>query len=249
MLSKNKIQLIKSLRTKKKRKELGLFIVEGRKSVDELLSYFPCSLLFHTIEYVSDVAVAYKQQVSENELKTISLLEQPQQVLAVFAMPENKQWSNTILSEQLILVIDNIQDPGNLGTIIRVADWFGIRHIVCSIGTVDAYNPKTIQATMGSIGRVAVYYTDMEVFFNTLPVGYPVYGTFIEGENMYQSDLQQEALIVMGNEGNGISPLVQKYVTHKITIPNYPVNELAPESLNVAMATAIVCGEFRRRQF
>jgi RNA methyltransferase, TrmH family len=246
MLSKNKIQLIRSLRSKKKRNELGLFIVEGSKSVDEMLLYFPCRMLLHTHDYNTMCKVEFQQEVSINELKNISLLEEPQQVLGVFEIPR-REWSNNYLHSQLVLALDAIQDPGNLGTIIRIADWFGIKHILCSHGTVDVYNPKTIQATMGAISRVYVYTVDLVSLFKELPGNYPVYGTFVDGDNIYTQQLQQEGIIIMGNEGNGISNQIEELVSQRISIPSYPPNELTSESLNVAMATAIICAEFRRR--
>jgi RNA methyltransferase, TrmH family len=246
MLSKNKIQLIRSLRSKKKRNELGLFIVEGSKSVDEMMLYFPCRMLFHTHDYNTMCKVEFQQEVSSNELKNISLLEEPQQVLGVFEIPR-REWSNNYLQSQLVLAVDAIQDPGNFGTIIRIADWFGIKHILCSHGTVDVYNPKTIQATMGAISRVNVYTVDLVTLLKELPRNYPVYGTFIDGDNIYTQQLEQEGIIILGNEGNGISNQIEELVSQRISIPSYPPNELTSESLNVAMATAIICAEFRRR--
>lgn len=248
MLSKSKIKFIRSLRSKKQRNDLRLFIAEGQKTVDDLLLYFPCSMLFHTSEYCTSHSVSYLQEVTPEELKQISFLEEPQQVLGVFVMPE-PIWSNDYLVGELIIALDMIQDPGNLGTILRVADWFGIKHIVCARGTVDVFNPKTIQATMGAIGRVHVYIVDMGEFLQQLPHKIPVYGTFLEGENIYSTNVQNEAVIIMGNEGNGISQAIEKHVTHRITIPSFPPNQSTSESLNVAMATAIVCAEFRRRLF
>ncbi|MCQ2208297.1 MAG: RNA methyltransferase [Paludibacteraceae bacterium] len=146
-------------------------------------------------------------------------------------------------------MLDRVQDPGNLGTIIRIADWFGIRNIVCSNDTVDVFNPKTVQATMGALARVKVHYADLVPFLKSLPNDFPVFGTFLEGDNIYQMDLPQKAVIIMGNEGNGISKEVGQLVNKKLFIPSFPPNEPTSESLNVAVATAITCAEFRRRTF
>ena len=177
-----------------------------------------------------------------------SLLNAPQQVIALFRLPA-ADCNLDALTSQLTLVLDRVQDPGNLGTIVRIADWFGIRNIVCSCDTVDVFNPKTVQATMGALARVRVTYTDLVPFLKSLPDGFPVYGTFLEGDNIYQLDLPQKAIIVMGNEGNGISEEVERLVNSKLFIPSFPPNEPTSESLNVAVATAITCAEFRRRNF
>jgi len=149
------------------------------------------------------------------------------------------------LNGSLSLALDNVQDPGNLGTILRIADWFGIRNVLCSIGTADVFNPKTVQATMGAIGRIRIHYTDLPTFLATVKL--PVYGTFLEGKVLYDAELQNEGIIVMGNEGNGISQAVEKWITDKLYIPDYPAESTGSESLNVSVATAIVCSEFRRR--
>ena len=147
--------------------------------------------------------------------------------------------------KSLLLSLDGIQDPGNLGTIIRIADWFGIDHIICSEDTVDAWNPKVVQATMGSIARVNIIYTNLIQFIDTLPEGFPIYGTLLDGENIYTQTLTPHGLIIMGNEGNGISPEIRSRVNHRLLIPSYRTDDTA-ESLNVAIATAITCAEFRR---
>ena len=178
-------------------------------------------------------------------MKKASQLKTAPQIIGVFYQPKY-DIEEIDLNEKLHLVLDGIQDPGNMGTIVRLADWFGIEHIFCSSDTADIYNSKTVQATMGAIARVKVHYVDLADFFknnNNLPV----FGTFLEGENIYQADLPKNGFIVMGNEGKGISFNVQKLITNKLFIPNYPADMSTSESLNVAVATAIVCSEFRRR--
>jgi TrmH family RNA methyltransferase len=169
----------------------------------------------------------------------------PQEVLAVFEQPSYEMKAD-VVSQSLCLALDDIQDPGNLGTIIRVADWFGIEHIFCSQGTVDVYNPKTIQATMGALARVKLHYCDLPSFIASLK-DIPVYGTFLDGDNMYEKKLTPHGLVVMGNEGNGVSAEVANLVNERLYIPNYPPQRETSESLNVAMATGIICAEFRRR--
>ena len=154
---------------------------------------------------------------------------------------------NEVAKKQLCLVLDDVQNPGNLGTIVRLADWFGIEHIFCSKGCADIYNPKTVQATMGGIARVQMHYVDLPEMLSSLERGIPVYGTFLDGDNMYQKTLENRGLIVMGNEGKGVSREVEALVSERLYIPNYPEGRETSESLNVAIATAIVCAEFRRR--
>lgn len=248
MLSKAKIKWIRSLEQKKFRTEYGLFCVEGHRSVEELLPLLNCRFLAATENWLQShtkLPADDIQAVAAEELQRLSRLQTPQDVLAVFEMP-TQRLSIEDLRGRLVLALDNVQDPGNLGTIIRIADWFGIEHLLCSKGTVDAFNPKTIQSCMGAIGRVKMHYLSLT---ETLPtLNHPVYGTFLEGESLYaQNTLPQEAVIVMGNEGNGISPEVEALVTQKIHIPNFPLGRVCVESLNVSMATAIVCSEFRRR--
>ncbi len=249
MLSKNKIKYIKSLDHKKIRKEEHAFLAEGHKIVEELCRTFPCKLLIATADWLENNPHKKADEVIEvtqEELAKASLLKAPQQVLAVF---EQKHTPFTIetLKHSLCLALDDIQDPGNLGTIIRVADWFGIRHILCSHGTADAYNPKTVQATMGALARVQVHYTDLAQLVKQAREISPVYGTFLDGNNLYTERLSDNGLIIMGNEGNGIHSELEALVSHKLLIPNYPVGTTTSESLNVAMATGIICAEFRRR--
>lgn len=247
-LSKNRIKYIRSLELKKNRKEEKVFLAEGPKLVGDLLEHFPCRFLIATAEWLSahrHLPVADVNEVSEEELSRASLLKTPQQVLAVFGQPE-EVIDASVISHSLCLALDDVQDPGNLGTIIRLADWFGIEHIFCSPNTVDAYSPKTIQATMGGIARVKLHYTPLPELIRSLKE-VPVYGTFLNGENMYTHPLSAHGLIVMGNEGNGISKEVELLINEKLYIPNYPPDRETSESLNVAIATAVVCAEFRRQ--
>ena len=193
-----------------------------------------------------DIKVPQLIKAEPGEIDRVSLLKNPQQVLAVFRQSQY-QLDFTSLSGKLSLVLDSIQDPGNLGTIIRIADWFGIENIICSIETADVYNPKTIQATMGALARVKVHYTDLSIFLGQNKI-LPVYGTFLTGKDIYTENLTPEGLIVMGNEGNGISETIESFISKRLYIPNYPAGQPTSESLNVAVATAIACAEFRRRQ-
>ncbi len=247
-LSKNRIKYIHSLELKKNRKADKVFLAEGPKLVGELLGHFPCVFLLATSEWLSQnnpFSVADVTEVTEDELSRASLLKTPQQALAVFRQPDDI-WNLSVVSRSLCLALDDVQDPGNLGTIIRLADWFGIEHIFCSPDTVDAYNPKTIQATMGGIARVKLHYTPLPELIAALK-DIPVYGTFLDGENIYNHSLSSNGLVVMGNEGNGIGEETKKLINRKLYIPSYPVERETSESLNVAVATAVVCAEFRRR--
>lgn len=251
MISKNQIKYIHQLELKKFRKQEGLFIAEGHKVVGDLLrAGFKPRQIFAVQDWITDnssqlsVLDSQLSGVNLEELTRLSLLQHPQQVLALFPIPDEQ----TILSPKnaLSILLDNVQDPGNLGTIIRIADWFGIDTIYCSLGTVDAWNPKVVQATMGSIARVHIKYVDPQLLFDSLPDKFPVYGTFLDGDNIYTQQLSQQGIIVMGNEGNGISDAVRSRVTHKLLIPDFHKGDTA-DSLNVAIATAITCSEFRRR--
>lgn len=247
-LSKNRIKYIHSLELKKNRKADKVFLAEGPKLVGDLLEYLPCQFLIATSEWLSKnthLRVNDVTEVSEEELSRASLLKTPQQVLAVFQQPD-EEWDVSVINRSLCLALDDVQDPGNLGTIIRLADWFGIEHIFCSPNTVDIYNPKTVQATMGGIARVKLHYTPLPELISSLE-DIPVYGTFLDGENMYTQSLSSCGLIVMGNEGNGIGKEVEQLINRKLYIPNYPANRETSESLNVAIATAVVCAEFRRQ--
>lgn len=248
MLSKNKIKYIRSLELKKNRKEEHAFVAEGHKLVGDLLGHFPCKLLVAThawLERNPGMKADEIIEVTQEELTRASLQKAPQEVLAVFEQP-TYEMDASVVSQNLCLALDDVQDPGNLGTIIRLADWFGIEHIFCSQGTVDVYNPKTIQATMGALARVKLHYCHLPSFIASLK-DTPVYGTFLDGENMYGKNLSEHGLIVMGNEGNGISDEVGKLVNERLYIPNYPPQRETSESLNVAIATSVICAEFRRR--
>ena len=247
MISKNKIKYIRSLELKKNRNKEGKFVAEGFKVVDDLLALQPADLIVATGEWLRDKHFGAETEVIEvtdEELKKVSFLQHPQQVLAVFKQATSGDYS--INTSELSLALDGVQDPGNLGTIIRIADWFGITHIYCSQDTADVYNPKVVQATMGSIARVKVEYGDLLGLVESLPADVPVYGTLLDGDNIYQQKLENHGLIVMGNEGKGISPALVKKVNHKLLIPNFPEGRATADSLNVAIATAITCSEFRR---
>lgn len=247
MISKNKIKYIRSLELKKNRNKEGKFVAEGFKVVDDLLALQPADLIVATGEWLRDKHFGAETEVIEvtdEELKKVSFLQHPQQVLAVFRQATSEDYS--INTSELSLALDGVQDPGNLGTIIRIADWFGITHIYCSQDTADVYNPKVVQATMGSIARVKVEYGDLLGLVDSLPADVPVYGTLLDGDNIYQQKLENRGLIVMGNEGKGISPALAKKVNHKLLIPNFPEGRATADSLNVAIATAITCSEFRR---
>ena len=262
MISKNQIKYVHQLEQKKYRKQEGLYIAEGHKVVGDLLrAGFIPKHLYATEKWLYEnrllilTSPVSPIKVSEQDLRRLSLQQHPQQVLALFPLPQsNFQFSivrsalplGSSKNSQLSIVLDGVQDPGNLGTIIRIADWFGISTIICSDDTVDAWNPKVVQATMGSIARVNIIYTNLPDFLDTLPPDYPVYGTLLDGDNIYTQTLTPHGLIVMGNEGNGISDDVRERITHSLLIPDFHDGETA-DSLNVAIATAITCSEFRRR--
>lgn len=240
MLSKNQIKLITSLQQKKYRKQHQLFFAEGVKVIEELLrSKYELQTLFVTEPLDFKVSTDKIYTISPAELKKISALTTPNNCLAVFKIP----MEYFSLKEGLIVALDDVRDPGNLGTIIRLCDWFGVEQLVCSSETVDIYNPKVVQATMGSIGRVAVLYTDLVSFLKTTSL--PVFGTFMDGENIYKKDLPSNAILIMGNEANGISDEVAQCMTSKLTIPRFGQLQ-ETESLNVATATAIILSEFKR---
>lgn len=250
MISKSKIKLIGSLEHKRFRNETGLFLAEGPKLVADLMQSFKPQYIAATQSWAENNRNLFHAPetdiVTQDELERASLLRTPQQVLALFHIPDYKL-DTDIANHNLVLVLDGVQDPGNVGTIIRIADWFGIKDIVCSQQTADAYAPKTVQATMGALARVHMHYCDLNDFFAELDKTTPVYGTLLDGENIYSTPLQNNGIIVMGNEGNGISQQIRSYVNQSLLIPSFPVGETTSESLNVAIATAIVCSEFRRR--
>lgn len=249
MISKNKKKLINSLSQKKFRDETGLFVAEGTKLTLDLIQVFPCFILAATGEWLQEHPFLKAEEIIEVdsvELSQISNQKTPQGVLAVFEKP-NYNLNKEELTHKLSLALDDIQDPGNLGTIIRIADWFGIRDILCSEHSVDVFNAKTVQATMGALARVRVHAVNLADFLQSCDDELPVYGTFLDGENIYNKPLTPQGIIVMGNEGNGISERIEKLVTEKLLLPNYPIGEPTSESLNVGVATALICAEFRRR--
>jgi len=230
-VTKSQVKLVKSLQHKKFRDELGLFVAEGEKCVSELTKAFELVYLFREGE-----------NASRTDIEQMSGLKTPQGTIAVF-----KKTTTPLTTNPLTLCLDGVQDPGNLGTIIRTCDWFGVHDIVCSLDTADCYNPKVVQATMGALARVRVHYLDLPAWLAKQQC--PIIGTLLEGKNMYESSLPKEGIIIMGNEGNGISAAVRSIVTHPIRIPSYPKNAETSESLNVSIATAIVLAEFRRKDF
>lgn len=240
MLSKNQIKLITSLQQKKQRIAHQLFFAEGIKVIQELLdSKFELVHLYTTQNDFDQVSNEKKVVIDESELKKITALATHNTCLAVFKIRSEKK----ITESGLILALDSIRDPGNLGTILRLCDWFGIGQIICSKETVDIYNPKVVQATMGSIARVNLNYIDLLPFISQTNL--PVFGTFMDGTNIYKTDLPQEGIIIMGNEANGISPKIEKLIINRLTIPRFGALQKT-ESLNVATATAIILSEFRR---
>lgn len=252
MISKNQIQFIKSLSINKYRRIHNQFVAEGPKVTDELLnSSFRISGIFALSEWININKTTAQGdfeiiEVSEKELSRISNLKSPNQVLAVVEIPKIEIPQKKI--EDLILMLDGISDPGNMGTIIRTADWFGIQSIVCSENCVDIYNPKVVQATMGSLFRIEVYYADLKRYLSEIPVDQIIYGAFQDGDNLYETKLNQKSILIIGNEANGISNDLIPYISKKITIPDYAKDkQKSAESLNASIATAIMCAEFRRQ--
>ena len=237
MLSKNQVKLIQKLHQKKYRNELNLFIVEGKKSINEFLQagYTP-QLLIATEAFTTNVPQHLITPVSKDELCKVSTLQNPDEGLAVFEQPKHKG----ILQEGVIVALDNVQDPGNLGTIIRLCDWFGVETLLCNTQTVDCYNPKVVQASMGSLTRVAVHYLDLAAFLTTTAL--PVYTMDLEGENLYTATFPKDCILILGNEANGISAEVRALSNEVITIPRFSKHQRT-ESLNVAMAGAIILSE------
>lgn len=237
MVSKSQIKLITSLQQKKYRRQHGLFIAEGKKVIQELLhARFRPEFLFET-EPVFKPGTAIS--ISDSDLKKISALSVPNNCLAVFRVPDPEQ----IQENGLIVVLDEVRDPGNLGSIVRLCDWFGVLQLVCSENSADVYNPKTVQASMGSLARVNVHYQDLRGFIKKTRL--PVIGTFMEGENVYKTALPAAAILILGNEANGISPEVESLCTRRLSIPRFGALQQT-ESLNVATAAAILLSEFRR---
>jgi TrmH family RNA methyltransferase len=252
MLSKNQMKWIRSLESRKRRDETGLFVAEGNKLVADMLPFFRCELLVAKPCWMAtqgDLRVGELVAADDRDIAGASLLRNPQDVIAVFVQPERRlSLGLERLRDDLTLALDGVQDPGNLGTMVRLADWLGIRTLVCSPDTVDVFNPKTVQATMGGLARVRVFYEPLPALLRDLGDGVPVYGAFLDGRPIYGERLSARGLIVMGNEGNGIRPEVERLVTHRLCVPNFPPGAESTESLNVAVAAAIVCSEFRRQQ-
>lgn len=254
MLSKNKIKFINSIKKKKYRDEHQCFFVEGEKLIDELLkSDHQIIDLLATKEWIlkNESTLLLKKinpiEISQEELQKISSLSTPNKVFAIVSQ-QKYSFSINEIQDDLSILLDNINDPGNLGTIIRIADWFGIKNIFCTTESVDVYNPKVVQSTMGAIFRTKVHYLDFsELFMQTKDLhNFNIYGTFLEGSNIYKEELPQKGFIIMGSESHGISDKWKSFVTKKLFIPNYPINLKSSESLNISTATAIVCSEFRR---
>ena len=241
MLSKSRITLITSLKQKKYRLQHQLFVVEGIKTINEFLNSSFVLEHLYAINTFKGVSEEEQTVVSEVQLKKISFLKNTNSALAVFKMKPVVKIDNS----RLLVGLDNVRDPGNLGTIIRLCDWFGVTDLICNTETVDCYNPKVVQATMGSLTRVNVTYLNLENFLSENSI--PVFGTFMEGENIYTSKANTTSgIVVLGNEANGVSEEIEKLVTQKITIPKFGAIQKT-ESLNVAMATSIVLSEFKRK--
>lgn len=236
MLTKAEIKLINSLKQKKSRDKNQLFIVEGDKSIKEFLNGpFQLEVLY-SIE--NSLFFQGLKKITPQELKKISQLTTPQNSLAIFHLPE---WKVPSPYSSFLLGLDGVQDPGNLGTLIRLADWFGITHLICSKNTVDVFNPKVIQASMGSLNRVQVHYLDLKNFLSDFSA--PIFGAFMDGENIFQKDLSPEGILILGNEGNGISTEIKNLCTQKISIPQVDKTNKT-ESLNVAVAGSIIISQF-----
>lgn len=259
MITKSQINTVKSLKDKNQRLQLSLFVAEGEKMFEEIfLSSFSIHELYFVRENISsDTLTKIKSlsqknncvlnEISQKEMERITFLKTATPILINVAIPKYNFTPSDIRNE-LTIALDNIQDPGNMGTIIRIADWFGIKNVICSTTTADVFNPKVVQATMGAITRVKVHYLSLkETLTQLISDGLPIYGTFLEGDTIYNKKLAGTGgVIVMGNEGNGISDEIAQTVTDKLFIPPYPMDAPTSESLNVAVATAIICNEFRR---
>lgn len=238
-----------SISESKHRRALGLFKAEGTKCVLDTIDFFKLKYLVATRQWIDQynplgIDPNAIIQVSPAEMNRISSLSTFSQVVAVYEIPTLDYDINTV-HNNLCIALDCVQDPGNLGTIMRTADWFGIRDIFCSVGTADVYNPKVVQATMGAISRVRVHYVDLPEFLSTMSKDMPIYGTFLDGDDISSASLSETGIIVMGNEGKGISAEVAKYINKRLTIPAFPKGASTSESLNVAIATAITVSQFR----
>ena len=244
-MTKAEIQLVRSLADKRGRAEHGLFLAEGEKLIGELRASHLRVRRIYALEGI--FAGDEVETVAPRDMERLSQLKTPSNSVALIEIPHYRL-KTADLRGQLTLALDEVQNPGNVGTIIRLADWFGIRDILCSEGTADCFNPKVVQATMGAILRVRVHYTPLApLLAEAAAGGIPVYGTFLEGENIYAGELSPTGIVVMGNEGRGVTEAVARSVTRKLFIPPWPADRRGSESLNVAMATGIVCAEFRRQ--
>lgn len=252
MISKNRIKSIRQLAQKKQRDAQRLFVAEGPKVVGEILKRYQCTYIAATDKWMRKEGNNYIDRgfpietITEEELQKISFLQSPQEVLAVCEQPKQNDISIEIPLQQLCIALDDVQDPGNLGTIVRIADWFGIEQVICSPNCADVFSPKVVQATMGALSRVNVCYKSLPDYFSQLPSDTPIMGTFLDADNIYTTDLPPYGILLMGNEGHGISKPLSLHVTHRLFIPNYPLGRPTSESLNVAVATAIICAELRR---
>lgn len=248
-LTNNLRKIIASLDKAKVRKETRLFLAEGDKCVRDTISYFEVEVLLagpQWIESNQDIARRYPLcQVAKKDLERLTHLVTSPEVIAVYRIPEQRFEDE--IPRGLSLVLDTIQDPGNMGTILRTADWFGVENIYCSRETVDVFSPKVVQSTMGAISRIRTVYCDLANLIERYEGS--VFGTFLDGDNIYEADLDSAGLIVMGNEGKGISPGLRPLISHRLLIPSYPADRPTSESLNVATATAITLAEFRRRKY
>ena len=239
MVSMAKIKLIKSLAQKKYREQNGLFVVEGVKGIEEFLNSDIELYYLYTTEDIFKVSAAHYSLISEAQLKQVSQLKSPNKAVGVFKMPKPK----TIVDSRLIVALDAVRDPGNLGTIIRLCDWFGVNDLVCSKTTVNCFNPKVVQASMGSLARVNICYLDLEHFLEATES--IKYGTFMKGDSIYKTSLPDKGILIMGNEANGISETIERLIDKKLSIPRFG-NLKVTESLNVATATSICLSEFKR---
>ena len=239
-ISKSQLKIITSLSQKKYRQKHQLFIAEGLKVVNELLnSSFKVDTLFATDDFQTDISLDKIIRISDKDLQKISTLKSPNKVLGLFVIPDEKP----LQKNGLTIVLDTINDPGNLGTIIRLCDWFGVSQLLCSAETVDCYNQKVVQASMGSLTRISIKYIDIEIYLKETNL--PTFIADMDGENVYKTALPKEAILIMGNEANGVSDKIKTLIKNKISIPRFGENQ-ETESLNVATATAILLSEFKR---
>jgi TrmH family RNA methyltransferase len=253
VVSSSEIKFIKSLGIKKYRQEYGLFVVEGEKVVGELLeSDFTVRDLFCIEEYAGLIKYDKCRVITDKQLERLSFFKTPNKVLAVVEIPKNKYNIEQFLSQDklLLLGLDNINDPGNMGTIIRIANWFGIENIVCSPESVDCYSPKVVQSSMGSLFRVNIYYDDLARAINNIKKSGEVYiySSNIDGISIYETPIQNRAMLLLGNESHGIRNEISALADYKIKLPSFPAGNSSMESLNVGVAAGVLCAEFRKRQ-